>query len=261
MTLHNLINKVRFDDVFADMLHHVPEIKNKRDVFRTIYNKLRLSNPGKGDNIVIEPAFISWLGDGVHDIYINANSCDKVVLSDLLAGQINERGVSSSENLYSSISDEQIVADCLWHLVASGYPKDSAALSGYILNNSRRHYLSTVEVFEEIYSYLDLYKVTGYPREEVMTYKHAQNTAIIGDITPYSLPIEKSSYYMICFLDDYMWFNNETKTFFIISASEDYQSEVIVVKDFINSMMKNPTLFYGKPLLPGIDIKAIFITQ
>ncbi len=46
------------------------------------------------------------------------------------------------------------------------------------------------------------------------------NIAWIANITPYSLPRDKVAYDMICSLDDFMWFNNETKTFLIISASE-----------------------------------------
>lgn len=66
---------------------------------------------------------------------------------------------------------------------------------------------------------------------------------------------------MNCFLDDFMWFNNETKTFLIISASEGYVNEVCKIEEFANNMLKNPTISYGKPMLPGIEVMAIFITE
>ena len=66
---------------------------------------------------------------------------------------------------------------------------------------------------------------------------------------------------MICFLDDYMWFNKETKTLVFISASDGYESDIAEIKDFINSMMVNPTILHGRPIVPGVEVMAVFITE
>lgn len=62
------------------------------------------------------------------------------------------------------------------------------------------------------------------------------------------------------FLDDFMWFNNETKTILIISGSDGYENEASKIEDFSNNMLKNPAIIYGEPLLPEIEIMAIFIS-
>lgn len=66
---------------------------------------------------------------------------------------------------------------------------------------------------------------------------------------------------MNCFLDDFMWFNNETKTILIISSSEGYENEVCEIEKFAHNMLKNPTIKYGNPLIHGIEIMAVFITE
>lgn len=65
---------------------------------------------------------------------------------------------------------------------------------------------------------------------------------------------------MNCFLDDFMWFNNETKTILIISGSDGYENEASKIEDFSNNMLKNPAIIYGEPLLQEIEIMAIFIS-
>lgn len=154
-----------------------------------------------------------------------------------------------------------IVADLLWQLVSFGFPKMSSALSGYLLNSRRFPESTQAERLEEIRSYLDIHQVSEITSEDIRKYSVAENIAWITEMTPYSLPPDKGAYDMICFLDDYMWFNNETKTILIISGSKGYEEEVAKIEDFANSMLKNPTIAYGKTLLLGIEIMAIFITE
>lgn len=80
-------------------------------------------------------------------------------------------------------------------------------------------------------------------------------------MTSYTLPREKVAYDLNCFLDDYMWFNGETKTLIMISASASYEVEVSKIEEFANSMLKNPTVVYGTALMPGIEVMAVFITE
>ena len=80
-------------------------------------------------------------------------------------------------------------------------------------------------------------------------------------MTSYSLPKDNAAYDLNCCMDDFMWFNEETKTYVIISSSSGYESEVHKIEEFVNSMMRNPTILYGTPKLPGIEVMAVFITE
>ncbi len=261
MTLNDIINKVDFNKVFADILRHVPEAEDKRALFRLAFDTLRSSHPCKGTRCEIEAMEKDYLGEGVHDLWINASAIGSDIGDSLLAGRIRLNLIFNRPDAVRKTSDEMIVADLLWQLVAYGFPNDSAFLSGFILNNRRWPESTISERIEEICSYIDLHKVSELPHEAIRRYSKAKNIAWATNITPYSLPQIKASYDMNCFLDDFMWFNNETRTIVIISSSEGYESETCKIEEFVNSMLKNPTTVHGKPLLPGIEIMAIFITE
>ena len=159
------------------------------------------------------------------------------------------------------ISDANIVAELLWQIVAYGFPNKSAALSGYILHNHRNPDSEQSERIEEIYSYIDVCNISGISNEVIRRYSCAKNIAWISNMTSYTLPRAKVAYDLNCFLDDYMWFNDETKTLLMISASEGYEGEVGKIEEFAYSMLKNPTIVYGQAMLPGIGIMAVFITE
>jgi len=114
---------------------------------------------------------------------------------------------------------------------------------------------------DEICRYLELHKVTGICPDNIQAYKDAKNIEVVGNIAPATLLPEQSAFDMICFLDDYMWFNKETKTLVFISASDGYESDIAEIKDFINSMMVNPTILHGRPIVPGVEVMAVFITE
>lgn len=80
-------------------------------------------------------------------------------------------------------------------------------------------------------------------------------------MTSYTLPREKAAYDLNCFLDDFMWFNDETTTIVMISASVGFEVEVVKIEEFANSMLKNPKVVYGTAQLPGIEVMAVFITE
>ena len=221
MTLNDIINKVDFNKVFADILRHVPEAEDKRALFRLAFDTLRSSHPCKGTRCEIEAMEKDYLGEGVHDLWINASD----IGDSLLAGRIRLNLIFNRPDAVRKTSDEMIVADLLWQLVAYGFPNDSAFLSGFILNNRRWPESTISERIEEICSYIDLHKVSELPHEAIRRYSKAKNIAWATNITPYSLPQIKASYDMNCFLDDFM------------------------------------TTVHGKPLLPGIEIMAIFITE
>lgn len=262
MNLYQLIHKVSFGDVFSDILLHVPDVENKRDRFLSAFKTLRAVSPAKATDTVIEVHEMDYLGDGVLDLWINTSvSGDSNLWKSLLAGQIKLCPTFGRLDEKSKITDDMIVADLLWQLVAFGYPYESPALCGYLLNNRRSPETTQAERIEEIRSYLILHKVSDIILEEIGKFDKANNIAWIVNMTPYSLPHNKASYDMNCFLDDFMWFNNETKTFLIISASEGYVNEVCKIEEFANNMLKDPTISYGKPMLPGIEVMAIFITE
>lgn len=261
MTLYQLINKVSFEDVFSDLLRHVPEVENIRHRFLLAFETLRSIKPSKNGCVEIEVNDKDYLGMGVHDIWVNASDCKVNIWEGLLAAPINRGRIFNRSSVVEKITDEQITADILWHLVAYGYPEESTALSGYLLNNRRFPESTQAERREEICSYIDNNHVMGICHEQIRKYLTAKNVSWIADITSYSLPHDKAAYDMTCFLDDFMWFNNETKTILIISASEGYEGEVDKIEEFANDMLKNPTIVYGKPILPGIEVMAIFITE
>lgn len=262
MTLHQLIHKFSFEDVFSDILRNVPDAEDRRFRFSLAFNTLRSITPARESNVVIEVLEKDYLGDGVHDIWIDVtNTRGSNIWESLLAGQIKLCPTFNRPDASCDITDEMIVADFLWQLVAYGFPKESTALSGYLLNNRRFPESTQAEKIEEICSYLDIHQVTGITREDIRKYGEAENIAWITDITSYSLPHDKAAYDLTCLLDDFMWFNNETKTILIISASDGYEGEVNKIEEFADNMLKNPTIAYGKPILPGIEVMAIFITE
>lgn len=262
MRLSELLNQVKFDEVFTDILRHVPKVENQRTRFLSAFETLRSVSPAKETETVIEVHERDYLGEGVHDFWVNAICAPNSKLwENLLAGHIRWNPAFNSHDANRRITDEMIVADLLWQLVSFGFPKMSSALSGYLLNSRRFPESTQAERLEEISSYLDIHQVSGITSEDIRKYNGAENIAWITNMTPYSLPPDKVAYDMICFLDDYMWFNNETKTILIISGAKGYEEEWAKIEDFANSMLKNPTIAYGKTLLPGIEVLAIFITE
>lgn len=262
MTLQELLNLVKFDEVFFDILSHVPEVENQRARFLSAFDTLRSITSAKESNIVIDVFEKDYLGEGVHDIWINADDAhNPSIWESLLSGHIRLESTFNRPDKCCKITNEMIVADLLWHLVAYGYPEESPALFGYLLNNRRFPESIQAERLEEICSYIDNHHVTGISHEQIRKYLTAKNVSWIADITSYSLPKDKAAYDITCFLDDFMWFNKETKTILIISASEGYESEVCKIKEFAHSMLKNPTVVYGNTVIAGIEIMAIFITE
>ena len=261
MTLYQLIHKISFEDVFSDILRYVPEVENIRARFSLAFETLRSIRSGKNGRVEIEVYDKDYLGMGVHDIWFNASDFKANIWESFLAATINRGRIFNRSNVGEKITDEQITADILWHLVAYGYPEESPALFGYLLNNRRFPESIQAERLEEICSYIDNHHVTGISHEQIRKYLTAKNVSWIADITSYSLPKDKAAYDITCFLDDFMWFNKETKTILIISASEGYESEVCKIKEFAHSMLKNPTVVYGNTVIAGIEIMAIFITE
>lgn len=113
----------------------------------------------------------------------------------------------------------------------------------------------------EIVRYLELHEVSGILPDNIRAYRDAKNIDVVCNVTPATLSPNKSVFDMICFLDDYMWFNNETRTIVIISTWAKYKNKIHEIEEFINRMMKNPTILYGKPILPGIEVMVVFITE
>lgn len=225
------------------------------------FETLRSSKPCKNTRCVIEAEEKDYLGEGVHDLWIDASAIGPNICESLLAGCIKWVPMFNRPDAVKKVTDEMIVADLLWQLVACGFPDESAFLSGFIMNNRRWPESTMSERIKEICSYIDIHRVSELSHEDIRKYSEAKNIAWITNRTPYSLPLTRASYDMNCLLDDFMWFNNETKTILIISSSEGYEDEASKIEEFAHSMLKNPTLIHGKPLLPGIDVMAIFITE
>lgn len=260
MTLHQLIHNVGFEDVFSDILRHVPEVENLKPSFMLAFETLCSIQPSKNGCVEIEVNNKDYLGIGVHDIWVNASDCKTNIWEKLLGATINRDGIFNRSSAGEKITDEQIAADILWHLVAYGYPEESPALSGYLFNNRRFPESTQAERLEEICSYIDNHHVTEISHEQIRKHLTAKNISWIADMTSYSLPKDKAAHDMNCCLDDFLWFNNETKTILIISASEGYEGEAGKIMEFAHSMLKNPTVAHGKTKLPGIEIMSIFIT-
>lgn len=262
MILCQLFHKVIFDEVFFNILRHMPEVEKQRAKFLLAFDVLRSITPARKSDVVIEVLEMDYMGDGVHDIWINASDTRGSTIGEsLLGGQIKQCPTINRPDASCNITDEMIVADLLWKLVSFGFPKMSSALYSYLINNRRFPDSTRAERIEGIRSYLEIHKVSDIIWDEIQKFNKAKNITWIANITPYSLPLNKASYDMICFLDDFMWFNNETKTFLIISASEGYENEVCKIEEFANNMLKNPTIIYGTPMLPGIEAIAFFITE
>lgn len=261
MTLHQLLHRIKFDDAFTEILRCVPAVENHRARFQLAFDDLRSITPEKDSNTVIEVFERSYLGDGVMSLSIDASAECPNIWRILLGGKIKRRFMFGRFSRDVRISDESIVAELLWQLVTYGFPEKSAALSGFILNNRRWPDSTQSERFEEICSYADLFKMSGISREELCDLCDAKNISWISNMTSYTLPREKTAYDMNCFLDDFMWFNDETKTIVMISASDGYEDETSKIEEFANRMLRNPMIVYGKAMLSGIETMAVFITE
>lgn len=261
MALYDILNKVDFEKVFSDILLHVPEVEDLRTQFLLAFESLRSFNPCSSTRCVIEAHEKDYLGDGVHDLWIDASEIGSNICENLLASRIQWMPMFNRPDAVRKITDEMIVADLLWQLVAYGFPKESAILSAFTLNNRRWPESTISERIEEVCSYIDIHQVSELSHGDIRKYSDAKNIAWVSNITPYSLPQAKASYDMTCFLDDFMWFNDETKTILIISSSEGYEKEVCEIEEFAHRMLRNPTIVHGKPILPGIEIMAIIITE
>lgn len=261
ITLYDIINRVNFENVFADILRHVPEVADKKLQFMLAFETLRSLKPCKDAQCVIEVRGKEYLGEGVHDLWINASTIGSNIGESILGGRVQWAPMFNRPDAVRKTTNEMIIANLLWQLVAYGYPEESAILSGFILNNRRWSETTMSERIEEICSYIDIHQVPGLSHENIRKYNGANNIAWVTNITPYSLPRIKASYDITCFLDDFMWLNNETKTILIISSCEVYENEVCEIEDFANNMLKNPIIKYGEPFIPGIEVMVIFITE
>ena len=54
MTLHKLLNQVKFDKVFSDILCNVPEVEDKKVRFRLAFDTLLSVTPARESDVVIE---------------------------------------------------------------------------------------------------------------------------------------------------------------------------------------------------------------
>lgn len=261
MTLHQLLHKVNFDDVFFEILCCFPEVEGIRFRFQLAFDTLRSIAPLKNSRISTEVNEKSYLGKGVQGLWIDAHASGSDIWQNLLGGQIKRSFMFGRPNPDIEISDESIAAELLWLLVAYGFPEKSVALSGYIQHNHRFPDSSQSERIEEIFRYIELHQVSGISHEDIKKYRDAKNISWISNLTSYTLPREKAAYDLNCFLDDFMWLNDETKTIIMISASAGYGVEVSKIEEFANNMLKNPTVVYGTALLPGIEVMAVFITE
>lgn len=261
MTLHQLLHKVSFDDVFSEILLHVSEMEDHKTRFLLAFDTLISITPAESSLTVIEVQDRSYLGEGVKDLWIDAHADSSDIWPNLLGGQIKRSFMLGRRNPNIEITDECIAAELLWQLVAYGFPVKSVALSGYMLHNNRYPDSTQGERIEEICSYIELRQISGISHGDIKKYRDAKNISWISNLTSYTLPREKAAYNLNCFLDDFMWFNDETKTIVMISASAGYEVEVGKIEEFANSMLKNPTVVFGTALLPGIEVLAVFITE
>lgn len=62
MTLYDILNKVDFDKVFADILRHVPDAEDNRSKFLLAFESLRSLKPCKNARCVIEGSRKRLLG-------------------------------------------------------------------------------------------------------------------------------------------------------------------------------------------------------
>lgn len=72
MRLSELLNQVKFDEVFTVILRHVPKVENQRTRFLSAFETLRLVSPAKETETVIEIHERDYLGEGVHDLWVDA---------------------------------------------------------------------------------------------------------------------------------------------------------------------------------------------
>jgi len=261
MTLHQLLHKVCFDDVLSEIILYFPEMENHKARFLLAFDTLLSITPAESSLTVIEVQDRSYLGEGVKGLLIDADADSSNIWENLLGGQIERSFMFGKPNADIEITDESIAAQLLWQLVAYEFPEKSAALSGYILHDNRHPDSTQYERIKEICSYIELRQVSGISHEDIKKYRDAKNISWISNLTSYSLPREKAAYDLNCFLDDFMWFNDETKTIVMISASAGYEDEADKIEEFANKMLKNPTVVYGTALLPGIEVMAVFITE
>ena len=54
MKLYQILRKVKFDDVFNDIVSHIPEVTDKKDQFSLAFETLRSIQPCKGICITIQ---------------------------------------------------------------------------------------------------------------------------------------------------------------------------------------------------------------
>lgn len=175
MRLSELLNQVKFDEVFTDILRHVPKVENQRTRFLSAFETLRSVSPAKETETVIEVHERDYLGEGVYDLWVNAICAPNSKLwENLLAGRIRLNPVFNRSSVVEKITDEQITADILLHLVAYGYPEESLALFGYLLNNRRFQASTQAERLEEICSYIDNHHVMGICHEQIRKYLTAK---------------------------------------------------------------------------------------
>ena len=155
---------------------------------------------------------------------------------------------------------------CRWQWPLKWTYSGRGRLNGPKRHRNKRQFQRLRQLRQHVYidgicRYFELHKVSVVPPHYIWAYKDAKNIEAVCSVAPATLPPGKSSFDMVCFLDDSMWFNKETKTIVVISASDGYGSEVGEITGFVNSMMVNPTIFYGCPLVPGVEVMAVFITE
>lgn len=54
MKLYELLNHVKFDEVFAEILCYVPEVENQKAWFLLAFDALRSITPARESDVVIE---------------------------------------------------------------------------------------------------------------------------------------------------------------------------------------------------------------
>lgn len=287
MTLHELFQKLAFDEVFDEIKRYVPEIEPLHEDLLSAYSILKTTPPGEDDDETVSVTDLSYLGKGVHSTGINAAYySDRDLLRTLVARQIKRSDSCGRTDDGQMLSNVQIAADCLWEFTAFGFADEAVSDAGTFLekycyrkrlNYSLKYERETRHLgrtsvdelnrlyryarIEEICSYIDRYKVSGITDKEIWSYKCVKNIKDVDFVTSYTLPRSAAAYQLNCCLDDNMWFNDETKTIVIISASQGYEQQVSEIEEFIHAHLKNPTILYGRNKLRGIVMKAIFITE
>ena len=119
MTLHELFQKVAFDEVFDEIKRFVPEIEPLHEDLLSAYSMLKMTPPGEDDDETVSVTDLSYLGKGVHSTGINAAYYfDRDLLRTLVARQIKRSDSCGRTADGQELSDVQIAADCLWEFAA-----------------------------------------------------------------------------------------------------------------------------------------------